>query len=403
MPIVFIHGVAVRDDDDNSELPRRFGKVPWPDVQAKLREHVAPAVSDDPDGVPIMRMYWGDLGATLAWGDKFRVARDAEVVAKPVDYRQLSPDALGRRLEDEVLGRTLDTADWPDMIEAIWTVARHPETHSVLGGFETSEEAEQFLSAAIEGAHEHATGVDGASGPRWWENLGRQIKPAGDRVLARRRANIIAVLNRIRSPLEGYVPIFMGDVLAYLQLRGDAIHPGPIPLRALETLAEAARLQEERGGEPIVVLTHSMGGQIMYDLVTHFLPRMPAFRDLKIDFWCSCGSQVGLFEELKLFLESSDAYGTGRTELVPRPDPRHLRYWWNVWDHSDLMSYRAEGIIDGVDDTGFFLGMGIQHNHSAYLDSGDFYRTMAAKIKVHLGKPGQEALDYQPRDRHSAS
>ena len=46
MPIVFIHGVAVRDE--NEELNRalkRFRDVPWPTIEGLLREHVSPAIS----------------------------------------------------------------------------------------------------------------------------------------------------------------------------------------------------------------------------------------------------------------------------------------------------------------------------------------------------------------------
>ncbi|GAA2101223.1 hypothetical protein GCM10009841_16740 [Microlunatus panaciterrae] len=407
MPIVFIHGVAIRDDSQ-ADLPRRYGKVPWAEVEARLRAHVAPAISADPAGVPILRMYWGDLGATLAWGDRFRVSpgQEARHPAK-VDLRPLSGEELGQRLEHEVLGRTPDTSQWPGLIEAIWAVARHPDTSATLQSCATATEADDFLSDAIEGARaslrRSGQGADGREGPRWWESLGKQIKPAGDRVLARQRANIIAVLNRIRSPLENYVPIFMGDLLAYLRLRGDALHPGPIPARTLSVLAEARQLQLDRGGEPLVVLSHSMGGQIIYDVISHFLPRMPQYREVRIDFWCSCGSQVGLFEELKLFLESSPAYGAGRIELVPRPDERHLGYWWNVWDYADLMSFRAEGIIDGVDDMGLLLGRAIQQNHSAYLDSDDFYKMMAAKIKVHLPGLDLPQPGYQPRARQVGS
>lgn len=62
---------------------------------------------------------------------------------------------------------------------------------------------------------------------------------------------------------------------------------------------------KQRKNEPLIVLTHSMEGQIVYDLVTHFLPRLN--RICGIDSWYATASQVDLFEEMKLFLESSDA------------------------------------------------------------------------------------------------
>jgi hypothetical protein len=91
-------------------------------------------------------------------------------------------------------------------------------------------------------------------------------------------------------------------------------------LAGLDTAAFAA----ESRGEPLVVLTHSMGGQIFYDLVTHFLPRMPEHRGIRIDYWCAAASQVGLFEELGLFLESAPERGPGPAAHPPR---EHLGGW----------------------------------------------------------------------------
>lgn len=125
-----------------------------------------------------------------------------------------------------------------------------------------------------------------------------------------------------------------------------------------------------------------MGGQIVYDLMTHFLPRMPEYQDMYVDFWCASASQVGMFEELKLFLESRPIFSAEHGNLAPFPDRRFLGAWWNVWDHADLLSFRAEGIFEGVDDTGFFLGESLQNDHNAYLKNANFYRTLAAKVKT---------------------
>lgn len=383
MPIVFVHGVAVRDDDERA-LPRRFGRVPFDEVEAKLRRHVAPILSADADQVPITRLYWGDLGARLAWGDHFKVTRAPEV--EPVAWRSLSGEELGRELERHLVARTLDQSLWPEVIEAVWEVARHPDTAAELQSREDDVAALELLVDAVEGVqetkHEPATDTANGAGPRWWENLGKQIKPTTDRAQARRRANVIAVVNRLRRPLENYVPIFMGDVITYLSHRGDATAPGVIPQRALDTVAAAHRQKVERD-EPLVVVTHSMGGQIVYDLVTHFLPRMPQYAHVKIDFWAASGCQIGLFEELKLFLDSDPGIGIDSGGLAPRLDPAHVGHWWTSWDYGDLLSYRTEGVVEGVDETGFYFGRGLQNSHSAYLEHDDFYRTLAAKVRVH--------------------
>ncbi len=306
MPIVFIHGVAVRDE--NEELNRalkRFRDVPWPTIEGLLREHVAPAISEDPAGVPIMRSYWGDLGARFAWDGR-------SLVSQPVE----------EELED--------------------------------AGAPVPEED--------------------TSRP----TVGEALRDAGIR---RVRTTVTA----IRRPLEVFLPTFLGDVMTYLSTRGTAESPGPIPLRVLETL-DVAQFAADSRGEPLVVLTHSMGGQILYDLLTHFIPRMPEHRDIRVDFWCATASQVGLFEELKLFLESDPAVGSETDTLAARPPSEHLGGWWNVWDHADLLSFRAAGIFEGVDDGPFFAAGSLATDHNRYLDSAPLYRTLAGRIRESLDR-----------------
>jgi hypothetical protein len=300
VPIVFVHGVAVRDvDEQRPELARAtkaFGEVAWPTIQGHLREHVAPAISADPAGVPIMRVYWGDLGAQFAFGGR-------SLVSRPQDL----PDAAA----------------------------------------EAAEAVEEGLEAV-----------------------------AGSEPRGIRRLRDMATT--LRRPVEDFVPVFLGDVMTYVATRGTAQAPGPIVERVLAGL-EAAAFAAESREEPLVVLTHSMGGQVVYDIVTHFLPRMPEHRGVRIDFWCAAASQVGYFEELGLFLESRADRGPGPTE---HPPSEHLGGWWNVWDHADLLSFRAEGIIEGVDDSAFFAAGTLATDHYRYLRNVDFYRTLAEKLRA---------------------
>ncbi|MHA3835415.1 hypothetical protein ACXR8F_06770 [Terrabacter sp. AAH1] len=297
MPIVFVHGVAVRDVDEQppelARATRAFGEVAWPTIQGHLREHVAPAISSDPAGVPIMRVYWGDLGAQFAFGGR-------SLVSRPQDL----PDA------------------------------------------------------AVEAVEE---GLEAVAG-----NEPRGIRRLRD------------MATTLRRPVEDFVPVFLGDVMTYVATRGTAQAPGPIVERVLAGL-EAAAFAAESREEPLVVLTHSMGGQVVYDIVTHFLPRMPEHHGVRIDFWCAAASQVGYFEELGLFLESATDRGPGPTAYPPS---QHLGGWWNVWDHADLLSFRAEGIIEGVDDSAFFAAGTLATDHYRYLRNVDFYRTLAGKLRA---------------------
>lgn len=322
MPIVYIHGVAVRDDDETlARAAKRFREVPWPTIEQHLREFVAPVLSSDPVAVPITRIYWGDLGAEFAWGGRSLVSRP---------------------LEEEVL-----------------SVAPEPPES-------------QRLTAA------------------------EALRQRGRRTL---RETVTA----IRRPVEDFLPTFIGDIMVYIAGRGSAEAPGPIPQRILDGL-EAAALTGESRREPLVVVTHSMGGQILYDALTHFIPRTPALAHIRVDFWCALGSQVGFFEELKLFLASEPRYSARSGRLTPRPSAQHLGGWWNVWDHADLVSFRAEGIFDGVDDTPFFAAGTLATDHNRYLDHIELYRSLAARVRASLEtEPATTALPPRVESRQARS
>jgi hypothetical protein len=188
----------------------------------------------------------------------------------------------------------------------------------------------------------------------------------------------------IKSPMNRFMTFFVGDILTYLHERGNYKSPGWIPSCFLSALSKARDDQLRRDGEPIVVMSHSMGGQIVYDAITHFMPNMEEFRDVKIDFWAATASQVGLFEELKLFIESSEKYCLDSGLLVPFPDRNHLGYWWNVWDHNDFVSYSVRGIVDGVDDEQYNTGLFVVSAHGAYLEMPSFFRKFARKVSAAL-------------------
>lgn len=289
MPIVYIHGVAVRDHQGalnakgNPLLERLLENIQWSMVEEQLRRFIAPEIADDPDTVLLLQAYWGDLASQLAWGG---------------------------------------ASCLPDM--------RDPAPPHFPPGLPNSP-----------------------------------------------RAFIVA---EMRQALNQLGALFFGDVFFYLKNRGDADEPGPIPLRVLDTLAQAQSAKEATG-EPIIVLSNSMGGQIMYDIVTYFLPKVPRYAGIKVDYWCSVASQVGLFEEMKLFLSSSSAYGKDKGNRVPFPDRRHLGVWWNVWDVDDVISYSAADIIEGVEDTPFRVGQMLLKEHIGYLREERFYRLFAERIR----------------------
>ncbi|WP_167757931.1 hypothetical protein [Deinococcus fonticola] len=372
MPIVFIHGVAVRREGDPGweQVAHATRGVDWQNIHGFLREHVAPVLNPaHPGDVPISELYWGDLGASYGLGGRSLASGQAAAgQAAGTDHSNSelnwAPEALGERLEEDFC-RAFPTSLWPEVMAAAWSVARDTNLLDIARSL-APERQLAFLRAAVESRLDL---------PR--QDLREMLEAPRlpRRLVLERRRNLKLTFSTVRRPIEDFVPLFLGDVLSYLGGRGLPAQPGVVMRRVLGGL-KAARLDSDPA-EPLVVLTHSMGGQLLYDALTSFLPADPDAPGVRVDFWCACGSQVGLFRELGQFLERG-----------PLPTPAllnspHLGYFWNVWSFSDFLSFRAEGIIQGAHDTAFpFLG-NVRSDHLSYLTHANFYRALAAKVKIH--------------------
>lgn len=184
------------------------------------------------------------------------------------------------------------------------------------------------------------------------------------------------LLIQARGQLNEQMLMFVGDISSYFH------HREAIVQRVMEALAQARRSQERCGGEPLVVMSHSMGGQIVYDLVTHYLPLAPEAERVRIDFWAAASSQVGVFEEMKLFRASQPIHRLGFP--VPFPDQCYLRIWWNVWDPNDVLSFSARSIIADVIDEPYDSGLGLHEAHEGILTMPSFYWMFADRLSKAL-------------------
>ena len=417
MPILYIHGVATRSRDGFFE------------IKPYLQRLVAPAISPEPDGVLIEDVFWGDMAATFAWDGAsrpksrllgmgagassvspiegaFTAAAFAEafkrlpaapaagpatggliaggaVPARPggaqVRLKNLRPDELSDLLAVLISTTVTVPEQRARLVLAADAVAHDPSTPLALAGASSAQQELDVLLNRIQRRAEADAELVGMGIPPWLasvrDRLGEALGRADD--LPAYAVSVVAA--ELRRPLNEFVSVFLGDVFVYLRSRGTAAQPGEIPRRLLDTLKLAHQNKRRRGDEPLVVLSHSMGGQIVYDAVTHFLPSDPTLHDLRIDFWCATASQVGFFEELKLFLSSDNAYKTGN----PIPFPAaHLGVWWNVWDHNDFLSYTADTIIARIDDGPYDSGMSLLAAHGGYLKRPSFYRALAGKLRT---------------------
>jgi pimeloyl-ACP methyl ester carboxylesterase len=162
---------------------------------------------------------------------------------------------------------------------------------------------------------------------------------------------------------------FLGDVLVYFHQQ----HSAAAPIR--EIVASAIRDAQRRteSADPLVVVAHSMGGSIAYDLLTHELADAP------IALLVTAGTQVGLFEELGLFRGNEPATSRpGERRKTPRP--ANIARWINVFDYSDLLGFLVGPVIDGVDDFAYRTGSLIRA-HSHYFLQPSFHHRLAVRAR----------------------
>jgi hypothetical protein len=202
-------------------------------------------------------------------------------------------------------------------------------------------------------------------GPDWLEDVkdrvGELIERAKD---APSRAATLPVLELFRETLHHKLSRFLGDVFIYLNERGDKTKPGLIISTVLEAITTAPRNHPD---EPLIIITHSMGGNILYDILTYYVP------ELKVDAWVSVGGQVAQFEEMKLFKASDKSIG--EPERVMDLEPR-VGYWLNIYDPADSFSFKTEPVFRGVKDLVYLTGANVLKSHSEYFGRVSFYWKM---------------------------
>ncbi len=182
------------------------------------------------------------------------------------------------------------------------------------------------------------------------------------------------LVDRYRDSLHTKLSTFVGDVLVYINERGDATNPGAIPRVVLGDLESASA--ERTQADPLIVVGHSLGGVILYDLFSGFLPtRRP---DLVIDVLVTVGSQVGLFEEIKQFrLRNDSVPGPGAARM---PRPANVRRWVNIFDELDVLSFSAGKIFADVEDYDFSSETATLSAHSAYFLRSSFYHRLRERL-----------------------
>jgi hypothetical protein len=195
------------------------------------------------------------------------------------------------------------------------------------------------------------------------------------------RGASLVVLKAKRDSLTVTAGIFLGDIFEYLRRgQGGPDHLGPIAQRVAEKLLAASQSARQLG-EPLVVVGHSFGGIIAYDLFTSPYIAAADFKDFKVDLWVTVGSQVGMFAEIRAYVGSPDGVPTDQTPTLGKPGRVHR--WLNFYDAADVFSYLAEPVFgkDAVSDIEVNEGANLKNAHGAYFCEPTFYRRIADELR----------------------
>jgi len=373
MPIVFVHGVNTRRGpayDASVKVKENYLKRSLLGVQINGKTlHAINAVAFP---------YWGDLGAKFAWNMASLPRGEMQALGAPTeaDLRAFLAhvrDALPAGLTAEPL-LALARHDFGNAVELLASMALD---------FTPEDMVAETASLVVAIQQYAATNPQ----PPWLNQI------STDPQLLTRLINVVArlkqaaidmmgtavdrvgdfasskLLSWAREPLNQTLGLFFGDVFVYLDSRGRIGNPGQIPVRILDAVDLA--VQGAPSDEPLVVVGHSLGGVILFDLLSHFRP------DLKVDLFVSVGSQVAHFEELKLYRSSDPTIGAPLRATTPG----NISHWINVYDEVDIFAYAAKGVFDRVDvDARYDTKTYVIKAHGAYFDQARFYERLRARI-----------------------
>ena len=203
--------------------------------------------------------------------------------------------------------------------------------------------------------------------------LGSPLKKAAGSILGAGLNLVDGPIEKLARAITPKLAIFLGDAFLYLKDGTERAKMRGIITTDLLAAAKTARAN----GEKLVVVGHSMGANIFYDLVTDdvWLAQMDADlgAEFRPDLFLSVGTQLGLFEELNLFKNSSPGVA---------PYPVRLGAWWHVYNRMDVLSFAAEGIFEGVKQFSVNTKANIIDAHGAYFSSPVFQKRLRKRLQT---------------------
>ena len=374
MPLVFVHGVATR------QTPEYMALIEQRNALFKRLVIGADDRVFDPD--------WGSHAVTFSRGgwvpkrgasEKFDVGTPAASagasVASAVASRNIEQGVdlaiaalLARRANQK---RALSQEDL-DVCEAAVRYLAAGGDKSAFGPQETDAQFAQTLreelSPSLTPGKPEAMSLSDV-----FSTIGDAVRSVTDPI---RNVSSDAVLRFIREPLSDQVALFLGDIFVYLRFRETDGANGTYNRIFEPIIADlASAVAAQRDGQRLIVVGHSLGGVILYDLLTNERAlqaiKNTAGKDLLIEAFVTVGAQPGLFADMGLY---------GNTDPVKLTRPSCVGVWMNVFDYTDVLSFQCEPFFSGVEDFAFDNVSGALQAHSAYFQRPSFYKRLQARI-----------------------
>jgi hypothetical protein len=366
MPLVYIHGVRHREPDKLESMKAK--------LEETLRQ-VQPA-PDQPLEVRIP--YWGKFGAPLSIQGLLPLDAPVleglpsfEAAPEPLDPIELVREAVlddddrMRKLLEEALRDTQLSAD------------ELAELRTLLAGDWQAEykKARAQVAPPQEPAAEEVVFEGLGGGPRapsrprdlvWNRNIALKLVDLVERSASKLAFDNTRGRTWVRA-VQDNCALFLGDAMTYVMQRESQGEQSPI----LRTVLEALPPRGE-SSEPLIVMTHSMGASIVYDVLTAFRP------DLYVDAWISVGSQVGQFASLGLL--AKPAAGAAQ-DLSAR-----VGAWSNIFDRLDFLNFLAHPAFSHARDIEYENARGPLVSHSWYFKEEKFWRLVRELIGEALAK-----------------
>lgn len=194
---------------------------------------------------------------------------------------------------------------------------------------------------------------------------GAKVTVASARKLTTNMA-ALAITNPARKIFHAQMSAFIGDSFFYFGSRGERFEPGPVPALCIQAIEDAARMRTPEDPD-LIVVAHSMGSNIICDIVSYFAPSQ------EIDLVLTVGAQFPLFADLDMFPGFS-------ADERPIPKPPAAVNWINFYDPNDFLGYSAEGVFEGIVDVPFSSGRFGVTTHADYFKFVSFFELMAHTV-----------------------